>query len=157
MDRRLTFTAARMDSVTASAMATGSSWPAEYPSLAPSLIQSSTRTAPRSTTTALASQGMSSCRIRVACRARKLGFGAATLLPLVAAVVAVHLASPVLEYLATAVTAAIRPASAVYDQVGCPPNPTKCAIVPSNPVLLVSHEISRGTASIARASPIVNV
>ena len=70
---------------------------------------------------------------------------------------AVHLASPALEYLATAVTAAISAASAEIDQVGLPPNPTKCVIVPSDPVLLVSHEIRSGAASMARASPAATV
>src|SRR5262249_23832038 len=49
--------------------------------------------------------------------------------------------------------AATRPASAAGDQDGLPPKPRKWVIVPSDPVLRVSHEISGGTASIAMARP----
>jgi hypothetical protein len=57
--------------------------------------------------------------------------------------------------LATAAIAATRPASAAGDQDGFPPKPRKPVIVPSDPVLRVSHAISGGTASIATARPAV--
>src|SRR5580692_5975736 len=68
---------------------------------------------------------------------------------------AFHLARPAWQYLATAATALIRPASAASDQVGLAPKPRKCAITPAGPLLRVSHEISGGTASMATARPAV--
>ena len=77
--------------------------------------------------------------------------------PVAAPPAAVDLASPAWQNRATAATAATRPASAGSDQAGLGPKPRKCAIVPNDPWRPVSHEISGGAASIARASPAVSV
>src|SRR5215470_7553392 len=135
-------------------MTTSSSWPRENPAWAPSFVHRSVRTTPMSTTTALPSHGTSFCRSQPASRVIR-PVCAAALLPLAAFPSAVHLASPVWTYRATAATAATRPASAAGDQDGFPPKPRKWVIVPSDPVLRVSHEISGGTASIAMARPAV--
>ncbi len=66
-----------------------------------------------------------------------------------------HLARPAWQNLAIAATAAIRPVTAANDQAGLVPKPRARAIVPNDPVLCVSHEISGGAASIARARPAV--
>src|SRR4030088_2211155 len=103
MDRRLTFTATRESSITANATPRARSPAAEKPARAPSLVHRSPKTAPASTTAALASHGSTCCRRRPASRVSRLG--AATLWPLAADVDAVHLASPVWQYRAIAVTA----------------------------------------------------
>ena len=68
---------------------------------------------------------------------------------------AFHLASPAWQNLAIAATAATRPVTAAADQAGLTPKPRARATVPNDPVLCVSHEISGGAASIARARPTV--
>ncbi len=75
---------------------------------------------------------------------------------MVAWVIVFHLASPVWANRATAVTAASTAASVAHDQEGRAPNPTKCAIVPSGPVALVSHATSGGAASMASARAAVS-
>src|SRR5439155_10720336 len=111
-------------------------------------------TTPMSTITALPSHGSSRCRSQPPTFADRPGPPSpAGALPLAGPPSAFHLASPAWQYLATAATAATRPASPEIDQVGREPKPRKRAIVPSEPVLVVSHEISGGTASMARARP----
>ncbi len=122
------------------------------PARAPSLIHNRASTAPPRTITALASHGINCWRSQPATVVRMPGFPAAAFAwPLSA----FHLASPAWQNRATAVTAAIRPASAGSDQDGRPPKPMKCAREPNDPVLRVSHEISDGAASIARATAAV--
>src|SRR5215472_10387663 len=150
---RLTFTAARPATITASAAITCQSWAAVNPDLAPSLIHSSASTAPPRTITALASQGSSFWRSVPASLVRKLGLS--VVFDAVWAPSVFHLASPAWQNLAIAATAAIRPVTAANDQVGLVPNPTARATVPNDPVLRVSHEITGGAASIARARPAV--
>src|ERR1700730_3641359 len=166
---RLTFAATRVNSTTASATTTTRIWREVTPARAPSLAHSSAKTPPTSTITALASHGRTSCRSRPASRVNRPGFGAAAPwagavpwaggvpLPWAAAPSAFHLASPVGQDRATAVTAAIRPATAASEKDGLAPKPKKCAIVPNDPRLRVSQEISGGAASIARARPAVSV
>src|SRR5580658_1291934 len=118
-DSRLTLTATRASSVTASATPTGRNCPADSPDRAPSLIHSSARIAPPATITALAIQGSSRCLTEPVSFVSRLG--CAALWPLVAEVSAVHLASPVRTYPATAMTAANTPAAADHDQDGRTP------------------------------------
>src|SRR5262249_21255734 len=141
----------------ASAMPASSSWPHENPALAPSWLHSKAKTAPMSTTTALDAQGSNCCRSWPASCPTTPRCAAAALLPLAAAVDAVHLASPAWLYRATAVIAAISPASPGSDQDGLAPNPRKCAMVPTDPPLVVSHAISGAAASIASVSAAVIV
>src|SRR6185312_1229297 len=105
--------------------------------------------------TALATHGISRWRSQLPSFASGPGCGADWLWA--APVMALHLARPAWAYLPTAATALIRAASVGRDQVGLPPKPTDWAIVPSGPLLRLSHEISGGTASMATASPAVRM
>src|SRR5215469_10240445 len=109
-----------------------------------------------STTTTLATQGSKCCRSWPATFPATPCCAAAALLPLVAAVDAVHLASPAWLYRATAVIATISPASPDSDQDGLAPKPRKRAMVPTDPPLVVSHAISGGAATMASASAAVS-
>src|SRR5215831_5208860 len=150
---RLTFTAARPATITASAAITCNSWAAVNPDLAPSLIHSSASTAPPRTITALASHGSSFWRIMPASVVRKPGLFAVSDFAWPLSVF--HLASPAWQNLAIAATAATRPVTAAKDQAGLVPKPRARATVPNDPVLRVSHEMIGGAASIARARPAV--
>src|SRR6266567_2372047 len=146
---RLTFTATRVISITASARPTGRSWPAVKPALAPSLVHSSARTTPTSTTTALPSHGSNFCRSQPASSVNNPGCAPAV--PWPPPTSAFHLANPAWLNRATAATAAIRPANADRDNDGLAPKPTKCAIVSYEPVLRVSHENTNRASIIAAA------